>query len=81
MKVNKFKMYPTIYTCYNHDHLYISISGFEDYGSLGKTTIPADNFLVFLVRSIHGRKWKLPFAYFFVKGAGYSSKLCELIKM
>ncbi|XP_044762250.1 uncharacterized protein LOC123319389 [Coccinella septempunctata] len=56
------------------------ISGFEDLGSLGRTSNPANHALVFMIRGIKVN-FKVPVGYFFTKDTVKSSDLSKLIVM
>ncbi|XP_034246904.1 uncharacterized protein LOC117648507 [Thrips palmi] len=55
------------------------LCGLEDYGSHGKTTGLADKALVFMAQGLH-KKWKLPVAYYLVKGQTPTNVLARLVK-
>ena len=55
------------------------VEGFEDYGSLGKTSKAANHALVFMVRGLMG-KWKQPLGYFLSRDATRAEKLEPLLK-
>ena len=54
------------------------VEGFEDFGSLGKTSKPANHALVFMVRGMIG-KWKQPIGYFLSRDATCAENLKKLL--
>lgn len=56
-----------------------SVEGFEDFGSLGKTSRLANHALVFMVRGLIG-KWKQPLGYFLLRDTTTADKLQPLLE-
>lgn len=56
-----------------------AVEGFEDFGTLGKTSRAANHALVFMVRGLTG-KWKQPLGYFLSKDCATADKLEILLK-
>lgn len=54
------------------------ISGFEDLGTKGRTSNPANHALIFMIRSI-SKCYKMPVAYFFTKDSIKTDNLKEMI--
>ncbi len=55
-----------------------AVEGFEDFGSLGKTSKPANHALVFMVRGLIG-KWKQPIGFFLSRAATSAENLKKLL--